>query len=78
MSTQDLNADELLIYPNPAKDLVTVKLENPCELVVLDAFGKVVLKQRLNQGEQQVSLEGVASGAYFFKVGDRLIKIVKR
>lgn len=78
LSTQDLNADELLIYPNPAKDLVTVKLENPCELFVLDAFGKVVLKQRLNQGEQQVSLEVLASGAYFFKVGDRLIKIVKR
>ena len=77
LSTTELSDDELIIYPNPMKDVVTVKLENDTELVVLDAFGKVVLTRSLDKGEQQVSLKEFASGAYFFKMGDKLIKVVK-
>ena len=77
LSSAELNETGLKIYPNPTKDFVTVEVGSQSELVVLDAFGKMVLTRSLGIGEHQVSMKELASGAYFFMIGDKLYKVVK-
>ncbi len=77
LSTSELNKTELVIYPNPTNDVVNVVIESSTELIVLDAFGKVVLSRGLEKGEHQLSLKEMAVGTYFFKIGKELYKIVK-
>lgn len=75
---QELYTEELTIYPNPASDMATVKVElqQPGELTIriFTLEGKVVMshKYRGNAGENLVplNLEHLDSGTYILEVID--------
>lgn len=61
------------IYPNPANDLLNVKLNDvflELSIVVYDAFGKIVLKQSLKQAETLLNIEHLSPGLYYYKLAD--------
>lgn len=61
------------IYPNPANDLLNVKLNDvflELSIVVYDAFGKIVLKQPLKQAETLLNIEHLSPGLYYYKLAD--------
>jgi peptide-N-glycosidase F-like protein/type IX secretion system substrate protein len=55
-------------YPNPAQGVVTVEISGTQQvkgqLHLIDALGRVVSVTQCNSGEQQIDLQGLASGVY--------------
>lgn len=64
----EVTENDIKIYPNPTKGMVTVRTGGTRELTldVLDVVGKVVLTERLDK--QLIDLTGLPSGLYIFKI----------
>jgi hypothetical protein len=63
----------VIVYPNPAVSLVTVKLADPSSagglLEVYDQLGRQVAAVRITSLVLQLDVSGWASGVYFIRVG---------
>lgn len=67
LSTTPFDKNSIAVYPNPAKDIVSLTLPNNTEVeevVVYNVTGQEVL--RTNQ-TQSINVSGLATGAYFLK-----------
>ena len=75
----DWEETNVLIYPNPTNNLVTISFEgNEAELVIYDAHGKLIkMPQEINSGSQ-ISIKDVQTGVYFFEIATLEGKVVKR
>ena len=88
----NLNGTEIeySVFPNPAKDQLTLKINTLKNLDVsfeiIDNSGKIILKQNLkfdkNKTESQINISSVSSGIYFLKLYDKnetiqTIKLIK-
>jgi hypothetical protein len=71
---------EVLVYPNPARDFITVELGpqrfKDQTFVLFDLQGKRVLERRLNQPISQISLQDLPMGIYLYRVGNVSGKLV--
>lgn len=62
------------LFPNPAQDMVNIVLDavdvkqQEIQLVVIDAYGRVVMKQTLNSSFTKVSLSNLSNGMYTFSM----------
>ena len=85
---EHLGVDENLtqnveIYPNPAKDLLTIKAENATRVVIYSSIGQKVYEKQVDSSEISINTDGFDSGIYLVKVvadGDavtRKISIIK-
>lgn len=65
---------EVLISPNPAADYAVFELKNfapgSYSLRLLDANGRVFLVKKLEPGTDNVSLDALQSGVYFYQILD--------
>ncbi|WP_460502359.1 T9SS type A sorting domain-containing protein, partial [Hymenobacter agri] len=74
----------LALYPNPASsattlDLRSLPLNTAYSVVVLDATGRVVLRQTLSGGQAQpLNLTQLATGTYLVQVGGNGLHLTKR
>lgn len=75
----------LSIYPNPAKDFVVVKVENPGEAVLsyglYDVLGRLIKKEKLSGIRTTISLTGLAGSNYVVTIfndkGNKVLKTFK-
>lgn len=70
---------EVMVYPNPAKDLLTIKAENINEVDVYNAIGQKVYSQTVNASEALINLDGLDSGIYLVRLvagGNEIIRKV--
>ncbi len=60
------------IYPNPADNVITVKVENfiDCELVVMDITGKILLKSELSNQETNFDISAFSEGMYIVRINE--------
>ena len=68
---QEFNAVNMLIYPNPTSDLVTITGDNIIirNIDVLDNTGKMVLKEsNINKKETNLDVSGLNSGVYYIRL----------
>jgi uncharacterized repeat protein (TIGR01451 family) len=57
------------IYPNPAKDIITVACKDAKEVFVVDYLGKVVLSKSIFNNQQSViNIQGLSKGLYNLKI----------
>lgn len=59
-----------LVYPNPAKNEIIVKLNNDCNecmIQLIDAAGKIVHEEKFAQRHLQISRNGLPAGTYLLK-----------
>lgn len=79
----ELNSDELNVYPNPANDVVTVQLndvEEDLEIEWLSAEGNIVnVKETIsNKNQITFNIKDLESGIYYLKIkGERSNQTVK-
>ncbi|KAA3633661.1 MAG: T9SS C-terminal target domain-containing protein [Bacteroidetes bacterium] len=69
VSTQEVDVDELTVFPNPARNFIYVKTDEMLTGSVLSVYaadGKLVVERILNGNKLDVS--GLASGNYFFEL----------
>lgn len=65
------------IYPNPAKENVTIVSESETalqrEIIMINISGQTVLREEMKYGQNSLTLdlEGISSGLYILRVGDK-------
>lgn len=69
VGVNDLSSAPFKVYPNPFSNTLT--LENPhqsAKLLVHDSFGRIVYTRKLQHGVEQIQLDNLSSGMYFYRV----------
>lgn len=64
---------ELHVFPNPAQDVVNIKLipaneEDHCQVIITNAVGKVMIETSIDRHETSIPVGHLAKGVYFVKV----------
>ena len=69
----------LSLYPNPTSSQITVETDynRPVEFEVISMLGERVMTGMLTANRQQVDLSQLPANVYFFRVGEKTIKVVK-
>lgn len=58
---------ELLIYPNPTTNIITIKAENILQVEVINTLGKTIVVKKANANQLSISLIDNKKGIYFVK-----------
>jgi hypothetical protein len=66
---------KLSIYPNPANDFVSIKLDESNEILVVDLQGKKVLRQVGQIGVNTLDLSTLSRGTYFIELEQEGAKV---
>jgi len=64
-------ADGILVYPNPAKENITLNissLQKDCYITITDIVGKIISKQDIKSNSTLINLNSFNSGVYFINV----------
>jgi hypothetical protein len=76
---------EVLVYPNPATDLVNIELTQAAteaKLVIVNALGQVVYQSEISENRHTLDMSTFASGLYLMQIksseGELTERIVKR
>ena len=71
LSISEINKEMLIVYPNPTKDIVTIKNAQGNTLRILNVEGKEVYNQKMTGNAMDVSLKTVgAKGMYILHIED--------
>ncbi len=81
-SIEDITAENLLVYPNPAQDELNIStLSTDNSIQILNVLGRVVLETASNSPMTTLDISHLASGTYYVNVsaGDvtRTVKVIK-
>ncbi len=69
VSVNDLQSDELYIYPNPAVNFVWLEgFKSAVQLEIIDLNGKILLQRTVSQS--YIDISTIAPGIYFLKIED--------
>lgn len=72
LSVDEISALEFIVYPNPAKDKLTIKtkdLSAEAKAEIHNSLGQLVYSAQIS-GENTIDLSGFSQGLYFVKVTD--------
>jgi hypothetical protein len=64
-----------VIFPNPTKGKITVESEGSKNFLIYDSNGILILSESVS-GIQEVDLEKLKSGIYFYNLGSKKGKLV--
>ncbi len=56
------------IYPNPAKDRLTINAQFSGELLLTDLQGKVLIKQKIQPGVRHINIKPLRAGIYLLQI----------
>ncbi len=81
-----LNKTHMLVYPNPASDVLNININNAnfknSEIAVYNISGIEVIKTNMASNNSQLNIESLSNGVYFVKVSNqngfnKTVKFVK-
>ena len=58
------------VYPNPVKDILTIKGENIKQIMIFNSLGQIVRKMDCNDNTVKVNVETLQNGMYFVNIID--------
>jgi surface protein len=72
LNTEEFDTSSLKLYPNPVLSVLNVdnNLTNQ-PYNIIDTLGKVILKGKLNEGDNSINVEQLSKGIYYLKVSDK-------
>ncbi len=76
---------EMAVYPNPATDYLTLKVENSKDITyqLYDELGRIIVKEKVTGLNTQIHLDNLAHATYFLSVSRnnhivKTFKIIKK
>jgi hypothetical protein len=81
LSFNKFNALSFKLYPNPAKDLVTIQLANfndSYTIELIDIRGKLVYTKAINSDMSELNISALKSGLYFVKITNGISSKVEK
>jgi len=80
VSNQNIDTDIISIYPNPAKNQLTITATTPItSLIITNTLGQLLLNQNCDKPKNmQIDISSFPPGIYFIKVNDTYVqKLIK-
>ncbi|HSD13671.1 MAG TPA: T9SS type A sorting domain-containing protein [Flavobacterium sp.] len=79
LSSASFNAQNLKVYPNPVKDILTVSNDGEItSAAIYNLLGQEVLAKAINANEDTIDVSSLQSGTYLIKVtSDNAVKTLK-
>lgn len=77
-STTNLTKHKLVVYPNPAKEKIVVKVEEESLVEIYTPLGRLIKKQQINPQSQFIDVKDIPKGVYMIKVSSKLLKSVQK
>jgi hypothetical protein len=73
LSTADFTYSDLVLFPNPAKDLIQIQLKNSSDsikgMIIYDVLGKVFYsKQNMNMEQTTIDISRYTKGVYIVEI----------
>jgi hypothetical protein len=65
-----MSASAYKVYPNPVKDVLTIKGENMSQVVIYNSLGQMVKSIEANDDIVDVNVENFQNGMYFINIID--------
>ena len=62
------------VYPNPAKDIITIKNANISQIIVLDIYGAEVIRTN----SSKIDVSNLANGTYFVNINNGISIVTKK
>ena len=77
LSIDDLNKDEIIVYPNPAREVITIKTDSDIEnLKLYNSLGQIVIDQ--NTKTKTMDISQLQNGVYILKIKSKNRTVTKR
>lgn len=79
ISTNETSDRNLLVFPNPATSVASVRIPQNCigkTLTVFDSFGRLVAQQNLNEEENNIQISNLAAGIYSLRIQSLNCKLI--
>ena len=70
-----------LCFPNPARESVTIKMENlllPVTFTIYDLTGRVIFTRELQNFEIETAIDKIEPGSYFISISNERVKITRK
>ena len=68
MGAVSLQVSESRLYPNPAKNSITIEVQRSSELAIYNALGALVKRKALLPGQNTVALNDLSDGVYLYSL----------
>ena len=68
----------LRMYPNPAKDFVTIESAMDAVVKIYSVNGQMLSQQNISEGISTIDLSNLNAGMYFISVNETMVKVVKQ
>ncbi len=71
----------MVLYPNPAKDILNIKLSNYYKsekLIITDLLGKIIYSQPITTDEITIDVSKLIRGIYLIKIDNKVKKLILR
>lgn len=82
LGVQNAEAAEFTVYPNPAKDKVTVtvsgNVRDNAQVEIIDMAGRTVARQNISEGTAEINVSDLQQGVYIVKYAGKVKKIIKK
>ena len=74
---EDIENQQLAIYPNPAKDIIRIKDLADNQLVTVYSINGAIVKKVIASGDTEINISELHAGLYIVGVGNAFSKIIK-
>ena len=78
VSVAENNEVVFTMYPNPAKDFVTIESAKDAVVKIYSVNGQMLSQQNISEGINTIDLSNLNAGMYFISVDETMVKIVKK
>ena len=78
VSVEENNEIAFVMYPNPAKDLVTIESAKDAVVKIYSVNGQMLSQQNISEGISTIDLSNLNAGMYFISVNETMVKVVKQ
>ena len=62
------NADNIVVYPNPATNNITIEAPQKSTIEILNIQGQTILQQQIQQGKTNIDISALAKGVYILRL----------
>ncbi len=79
--SRQISSDKFLIFPNPAKDFITIdisEIEQGMILTIINVNGQDIIKKEISDSKTQLNISDLQCGIYFAKIQTNKKCVVKK
>ena len=74
---EEPEASQLHLFPNPFRDVINIDTEAPCNYMIIDISGRLMLKGRVSE-KGSIGVGGLTPGMYVIRISDNYKNIITR